>query len=533
MTPLPGGFHIDYRALIVIKALLAGLAAALLLWDLRIRSTTSAPVLKFCNRALLVLGVLSFAAWWNFGALHGSGRPVHLHDIFHYYVGSKYYAELQYTRLYQCVAVEEVERGRAVEVARRWTRNLVTNELEVRTPTAAETEECLTRFGPERWQVFRADVEWFRNHLTPVLWQRVQMDYGYNATPTWSAVGHWLVGTGPASVPQVLGLASIDSVLILILAVIVWRTFGWAPACVAAIWWGLYESGGYGWLGGAFLRQDALFCIVCSVCALRAKRPALAGGALAAAALLRAFPIILLAGLAIKSLWVWRKEGLTAARVHFGRFAAGFALTAMALAAVTTLTWASPWRGSLEPWKAFAANSRKHLATPSTNRLGLKTVLSFSPAGRAAAVEDLWLDSPWDTWKAARTLTFEQRKPLYWIVVLLFLAVFAASVTAVDDWIAIVLAVTLLPIVASISNYYYSILLVLAFLWPRDKSIGVGLVLLAALTAVLPAFLEQRDDRYVVTSAALVLLAFWVVSREALPTLLPRRFGQGLSQPAG
>jgi len=74
---------------------------------------------------------------------------------------------------------------------------------------------------------------------------------------------------------------------------------------------------------------------------------------------------------------------------------------------------------------------------------------------------------------------------------------------------------------------------VVAFLWPRDKSIGIRLVLLAALTTVLPAFLEQRDDRYAVTSAALVLLAFWVVSRAALPSLFPRRFGSGLSQPAG
>jgi hypothetical protein len=51
------------------------------------------------------------------------------------------------------------------------------------------------------------------------------------------------------------------------------------------------------------------------------------------------------------------------------------------------------------------------------------------------------------------------------------------------------------------------------FLWPIDKPIGVGLAALSALTAVLPALLGQRDDRYVVVSVAVVLYAFFVVVR--------------------
>ncbi len=54
---------------------------------------------------------------------------MHYHEFFHYYLGSKYFAELGYTGLYDCVVVAELNAGRGDEVSGRWIRDLTTNEL--------------------------------------------------------------------------------------------------------------------------------------------------------------------------------------------------------------------------------------------------------------------------------------------------------------------------------------------------------------------------------------------------------------------
>ena len=45
-------------------------------------------------------GTACAAAWVNFGVFHSS-RIVHYWDTFHYYVGSKYFEENEYERLYR------------------------------------------------------------------------------------------------------------------------------------------------------------------------------------------------------------------------------------------------------------------------------------------------------------------------------------------------------------------------------------------------------------------------------------------------
>ena len=63
---------------------------------------------KLRDGLLIALGVLSFGAYWNFGSFH-FGNYIHIWDTFHYYVGSKYFKELSYDRLYECVAVADSE----------------------------------------------------------------------------------------------------------------------------------------------------------------------------------------------------------------------------------------------------------------------------------------------------------------------------------------------------------------------------------------------------------------------------------------
>jgi hypothetical protein len=513
MTPLPGGFLLSQHLVATVKTLLVLSALYVLIWDLGRGDAHDRRFLRVRNLALGALGMASLAAWANFGALHGPGRPLHLHDFFHYYTGSKYFAELGYTRLYQCVAVEEMQQGRVREVSQRWTRNLQTNDLERGTPSQAQIDECLTAFAPARWQAFSADVEWFRGHMSPPQWGEVQMVFGHNATPVWSAMGYWLTRNAPASTAQMFSLALLDPMLLAIMWVVIWRTFGWPAASIAAIWWGLNEASAFIWIGGAFLRQDCVVCIVCGVCALRTNRRVLAGILLAAAALLRAFPLFLLVALAAKILQVLHAQGFRAALTSYRGLIGGLLISATVLLTAATVTWSARGLSVLEPWKGFATNSQKHLATPITNHIGLKPALWFSSATRGKNLQQMWLDGPWDTWRAARTSTFEERRPVYILVLLLFLGCFALNVIPLPDWLIIVFGVALLPFVTTLANYYYSVLLLFGLVWPLDKPIGVGLAALTALTAVAPAILPERDDRYVMISIAVVLYAFFVVFR--------------------
>ena len=256
--------------------------------------------------------------------------------------------------------------------------------------------------------------------------------------------------------------------------------------------------------------------VVFSICAMRAGRRALSGAALASAVLLRAFPVVLLLGVAVKSLWQWHREGLTAAVRAYVRFAIGFLATAAVLIGITTVTWAAAWGSPAGAWQGFAANTRKHMSGAMTNSLGLEPALSFRPSTRAAEIEGLWLDGPWDTWIAAHAETFEERKPIYWAIAAGFLALFVAAVRKADDDEAIVLGLAILPVLLTLANYYYSLLLAFAFFWRRDAKIGVALVALAALTALLPAALSMRDDRYFVTSVALLVFSAFVLASRAL-----------------
>src|SRR5262245_1086952 len=75
---------------------------------------------------LAALGVLAAACWWNLGPFHFPGFG-HVSETYHYYVGSKFFPELGYTRLYRCTALADAEAGLREEVEARYARDLDTN----------------------------------------------------------------------------------------------------------------------------------------------------------------------------------------------------------------------------------------------------------------------------------------------------------------------------------------------------------------------------------------------------------------------
>jgi hypothetical protein len=473
-------------------------------------------VRRYSRVALAVVGVFSAAAWTNFGQFLFSQGAIHHHELFHYYLGSKYFAELGYSGLYDCVSAVEIEEGGGNRVAARWIRDLATNRLS-RGPDAIERAAgCRARFESGRWRQFTQDVGWFRDRLDEGHWRSLFLDHGYNATPVWSLAGTALSNTGPASATQIAWLVAIDPLLLIATAAIVWWAFGWEVLCVALIWFGTNYPARYNYVGGAFLRHDWLFLAIAGLCLARKGFMAAAGFAIGWSALLRLFPALIAVGLVLQMMQhVWRVRRVSLAPAH-ARFAAG-ALAACAVLAPLSFVGAGA-RSGPEVWREFVQNTQKHLSTPFTNHVGLPVIVAFNPSERIADLAAPGNEPAWDTWKDARRRSFADRQWVYVALVVGFLVILGAAVLRQESWIALVLGVGAIPIVAELASYYYSVLLALALLWPRSQLAGIGVAFLAFASAVTPALLEGDDERFALISLAVVALVFAITFQFAWST---------------
>lgn len=485
-----------------LKIGVAGSAVALLGWgawlqrrgrDERLRRTRDA--------ALAGLGVVGGLLWWNLGAFHSDGSRVHDSEFYHYYLGAKYFDELGYDRLYLCTAVADLEDGAAGDLRRRRLRDLETNRLRRASDLVAIPERCKRHFEDERWTAFKADVAWFRARRPPWRWRQFQMDHGYNPTPAWGILGTTLSQLAPARAVPVLSLLD-PALLAVAFGAIAWG-FGWRVLCIALVFFGTNHFARFGWTGGAFLRQDWLVALLIGVVLLRRGRHAGAGFLMTTAALLRVFPAVAIGAVALRTLTVlWRRRRLGIPPGH-GRFAAG---SLLALALVVPLSiWTA---GGAAVWRDFAENSRRLVATPAWNHMGLRAALVYDPARRIEAVGVGSAEDPLRPWRIARLEAVQQRRPITIGLVLVFGVLLWRAVGRQPDWVAATLGIGAIPIAGDLSGYYLAVLLALAFLWPVHPGVGVGLLGLALASRLLALGLGESEPTFAGSSLGAVLLAF-------------------------
>jgi hypothetical protein len=479
----------------------AAVVALALLWTLW-RPTRRALLVR--DGVLGIAGALSFLLWFNLGHFHFDGY-IHYYDQYHYYIGSKYFRELGYTRLYQCsiVAFGSYQGWPSERYATVKIRNLADNTLEPATRANLEAESCAERFSPERWRQFQRDVTFFRAHMSGGSWTDALRDHGYNATPVWGMVGGALASLGPATEGQILFLGALDAFLLTAMWGLVFWAFGWRTACVALVFWGCNYPARYWWNGGAFLRMDWLFATVAGVCLLKKERPLASGFMLGWGALLRIFPGFIAAALLLKIAVASVRARRLVMTASQRRFVAGGAL---AVALLVPLSAAAT--GGFSSWRGFVENSRKHLSTPLTNNMGLRTVLAWDARTRAARTRDLSAEDPFHVWKEARRETFQRHRALWALLAIAFVVVLGLALDSCDDVVALALGAGLIVVFAELTCYYYSFLLLFGLLWPKIRWSGVALSLLASLSCAVPFWLWWDDQRFTLISVASVALAF-------------------------
>ncbi len=489
----------------MLKASIAEAGVVLIAWGAWLTTHGQGHRFGRARDALLaVLGIAAFAAYFNFGRFHHPNF-VHHYDFFQNYVGAKFFPELGYTRLYACASVADVEDGLRLRAERRWVRDLTTNEATWGAPAILEPASCKRHFTPPRWQLFLEDVRWFRTRMTPESWDAAMMSHGYNGTPVGTSIGYRLANLGPASDRQILALALLDPVLLVGMWGLIAWAFGWRTMAVGLLWWGTNLPARWSWLGGSFLRALYLFAFVGAICAAKRGLFASAGSALGVASMFRVFPVVAVVGPVVAlagRCWAARRLLLPD---DLRRVGLGFFATTVLLGTISLVVPSGHALRGADDWRDFLQDTAVFSQTPLTNTIGLKTAISFEERTRAVHLAQLWNKYPWDTWKAARLRVFAERRWVYFLIVAGFVVLLLRAVANREEWIALTLGAGLIPFVTDLPSYYYSFLLVFAFLWPRFPWIGVSLLMVSAMSNMVPALFSGRDDRSTVTSIAVLL----------------------------
>lgn len=195
--------------------------------------------------------------------------PLRNWNVYHYYIGAKYFQEVGHFDLYECTL-----QATGSEQQRR--------NLETYSYTTGPAN-CTAAFTPDRWIAFQQDVKHLLN--TP----RILLDKGYNGTPPYNFFASILANLFKPEQLLWLDWLAIGAGI----AVAVWSV-GWRRGAYAALWIVTY-NGTYDRIAGNYAQYVWLGLVIAGV-ALIHKRRAVGGALIGIAAALRVFPVFLLIG---------------------------------------------------------------------------------------------------------------------------------------------------------------------------------------------------------------------------------------------
>ncbi len=515
------------RRVDVIKAVVALAAAGCVVYEAH-RAAHGRPVAERWKRAVgITLAAAAIVCYFNGFSFD---RPVYWHrwEQFHYYMGAKYFREMGYDGLYTCTAIaqdqlglvewRDQESGRALrldmakEVRRpeRKIRNLGGDNLLMPAAEVLEhPERCTSRFSPERWDAFKADVKFFRieSDEPAWYWEAMQQDHGYNPPPVWTILGSFFANQHPAQVAYMRFLASLDIVYLVGAFALIWWAFGWRVFAIAAIFWGCQAWAPVSWTIGAFLRQDWFFHLVASACFARKRYFKLAGASMVYASLLRIFPgLVVIGWLIVAGAFVMRHRRL--AKAHQQALIGGV----LAAAVLIPLSLAVAGAGSYRQF--YEHTLVVHYRTPFVNEMGLRVLISHDigntgASGRMKYTYDTKLTDPLEVWTRVRNARYDKYKGVAYAIVALSLVAFIYTVRRLRSlWAAGCLAQVFIILLSNIGNYYYSFLILSALLTRARPRLEVLLFGFAALSQCVFWAFAWNDDKYAALTLISLLLCY-------------------------
>jgi hypothetical protein len=494
-----------------------------------------APDPRVTRAVLAFLALSAVGSYYHFGALqfndaaHGRRTFVHTFDMRHYFPVAKYFPELRFDGLYLASLAAYLELRPDTtdeELTRVRLRDLTNYEMLTGTRAKAQLPEIRARFSPARWETFKRDMGYFLDTMGPGDYLGSMQDHGGNATPVW-LIAAWLVfRSAPASELSLSLGGFIDPVLLLILFIAVARAFGLRTMLFVAIIFGATDFYNFGSnLMGSTLRQDWLVGLGLGACAIKTGRPFLGGFLLAFAGLIRAFPAVAAAFLAVPLLWalvafVREHRRLPAPRAFAAEHRPTVRAIAGATAGVTMLMLVSTglfgWRAA---WSTWFDKIAIHAHSPSTNNVGLRNVMMFDPDLSAKQLIRNDHPEPWDEWQAQQVKTIAKRRVAFYLATALgcALALLACRGRRLEQ--VAMLGLLCIPFLFYPSNYYCHFMFLLPLAGkagndPRDREFAwIGVVLAAMCLGQYFTLAEGWTDlrytyqSFVLLGACVLLLA--------------------------
>jgi hypothetical protein len=453
---------------------------------------------------LLGLAVLAFASSYNFFQWrHYDG--IHAHEVFHYYLGSKYFEELGYFDLYECAIVASTE-GRPALAGRTYeVRDLRNIDQRKRVVPAQLGPRCREAFEPERWRAFGQDVRWLRDHLPEREWNRILIDQGFNASPVWTLFGRPLTGLFPAADGSIQALVRLDLLLLAAAFGSVAWAFGLQAFCLAVIAWSVNPLSRYEWVGDAFLRQIWFSTALIGLCLLARQRHALASILLATSAGVRLFPLLYSVAYALGRLREWRRTGVR--DPGFVRFVATGTVCGLLL--VGAAVWTSG-RGP-QVLVEFGRNMASYSELKAANSIGLQPLLSYTSRKPVPRLVSGQLGYDESDLQALARQTFESRRVYYYAAIAIYLLLFAGALRQALDWEAAVLGFVFMLLFTQAGSYYLTYTVPIVLLGLRRPRIVIGLMSALAAWCVALLALSETAAGFAWASAIALALALFVL----------------------
>ena len=356
----------------------------------------------------ILLGLALAAVVLQNGSYLGAslaGDRVRAWNVFHYYIGSKYFSELSYYDLYGATLAADDDWQAHKRAARGKARKRIKKVRDFRKIKAARDQrdyevkdraKIVASFdrsliSPERLEELGRDTRFLRNYMgfgSPG-WPDCFQDLGYNPAPPWTVVGTPLANIVPTNSRWFWFIANSDLPGYLLAIVLCWWAFGLRTTAVMALWLNTFQINEARFTGG-FLQYDWLVSVLCTAAFYQRGRFKLAGLALSWGAMTRVFPGFLIIGIALQAglaLLGWRGDNSEARSdqsawqrvpIAHRQFLGAFTLACTVLFVGSNLTG-----GGLNTWPEWvdkiARHSDQHAVT-SNQRIGVGRLVIHKPS---------------------------------------------------------------------------------------------------------------------------------------------------------
>ncbi len=518
--------------LLFVRVALPVTAALLLILAERARRMGEKVSKKTQKRIAIAFTIVAFCAYFDFFNPSTRYREYyHRHEFYHYYLGSKYFAEINYTRLYECTLVAEVDLGRGASVANRELRDLTKNLI---TPVSKSDvirnpDHCKKHFTKERWEAWKKDVDWFQRSAAGEYWENMQKDHGYNPPPVWTMAGKFFADLAPAGDQFFKLLSMLDVGFHIGIVLLLGWAFGFRVMAIATVWWGCNSPANFYWTGGAFMRQDWIFFLVASVCLAKKRKFALSGAALTWSSLLRVFPMILFAGwvamIASYAFQQFRMQQRTGIKLGLLSLLhpSHKQLILGCVVAGAVLIPASMTVAGANTYSDFVGHIAVHKSTPLTNHMGLETIMSHDWNGRMRFARDDNMDDPFEAWKDGRLERFGKLKLLAQAIILgcMFWIWWAVRRTRLL-WVALPLSVPLVVCMLNLTCYYYSMFILVAVLARQRPQLMPVFLAVSGGSQILLNQFYWFDDKFNAISWQFVIFCVLLLAAYSRPLTLGR-----------